>query len=260
MILIALISTGRSLSFWGESVFGSSGSDSAKCLPGACALEPPEKPQRKRRRKQGTQWAGWPGPAFSVEKAFLSVVLFSLFPLTFWLLFTFPGFLKPQGRNLKEDTHGALKGRCLPARAHVRVCVHIFMYVSRWTGRAYFLSEKPVGCAQNEVLSRMLSHCHDLEKWELCEAVGAAALRGAVLSVLSRPAPWCPGRAAALSISKSCPPPPWWFGSVKGWHQLHRYEQTPINEVGTAQHHFWPNILRDVEEGCSELWSLLRPK
>lgn len=84
------------------------------------------------------------------------------FPLTFWLLFTFPGFLKPQGRNMKEDTHKALNGCCLCVHMHVCVCVYVFMYVSRWTGRAYFLSEKPIACAQNEVLNRMLSSSREV--------------------------------------------------------------------------------------------------
>lgn len=162
MNLIAVISTGKSLNLWGESVFGSSGSDSAKCLTGACGMETPEKPQRRRRRrgrKQGTKWAGRSGPvSLGAAPRFLWKRHFYLFfPLTFWLLFTFPGFVKPQGRNMKEDTHRALKDWWLCVCMHVCVCVYVFMYVSRWTRRAYFLSEKPIGCAQNEVLNRMLS-------------------------------------------------------------------------------------------------------
>lgn len=126
-------------------------------------METPEKARRRRRKsKQGLMWAGRSGPAslgahppcFLWKRHFCLVFFF---PLTFWLLFTFPVFLKPQGRNMKGDTHGALSAWRLRARTHVRVCVRVFMYVSRCTGSAYFLSETASGCAQNEVLNRMLS-------------------------------------------------------------------------------------------------------
>lgn len=117
--------------------------------------EEKEEGEEEARHKVSWQvWASQRGSCsvFSVEKAFLP----GFFTLTFWLLCTFPGFLKPQGRNVK-DTHRALNDWCLRACVHVCVCVYVFMYVSRWTGRAYFLCEKPIGCAQNEVLNRMLS-------------------------------------------------------------------------------------------------------
>lgn len=49
----------------GETVLGSSGSDSAKCLAGACGMESPKKPQR--RRKQGlSELVGLGQPAWEL--------------------------------------------------------------------------------------------------------------------------------------------------------------------------------------------------
>lgn len=133
------------------------------------------------------------------------------FPLTFWLLFTFPGFLKPQGRNMKEDTHRALNDCCLCVHMHVCVCVYVFMYVSRWTERAYFLSEKPIACAQNEVLNRMLS-----SSGEVRAAWGngcCSSARGG--AEWPSPAAHCPGWSEAQSTSKGYPLSP--DGLVRRW-------------------------------------------
>lgn len=146
---------------------------------------------------------------------------------------------------MKEDTQRALKDWCLRACTHVWVCVCVFMWVSRWTGRAYFLREKPIGCAQNEVLNRMLSSSGEVRA--VCSSGCCSSARGcAESSVYSPELRW----AAARSTSRSYLSP-WWIG--EGETLTQHWELTPGN-------HLWPDILRVVVEMCQELWSSLRPK
>lgn len=171
------------------------------------------------------------------------------FPLTFWLLFTFPGFLKPQGRNMKEDTHRALKDCCLCVHMHVCVCVYVFMYVSCWTERAYFLSEKPIACAQNEVLNRMLSSSGEVRAaWGngCCSSVRGCA---ECLAQSSTILPWLVWGSEHL---QELPTVSWWFGEKV-------ILAPPLGTSSRQWNKHWP-LSPDVLRTAGETSSSLRPK
>lgn len=175
------------------------------------AWKPLRNQRRRKMRKQGTKRVGRSGPvSLGSASCFLWKRHFYLFsPLNFGLLFTFPGFLKPQGRNMKEDTHRALKGCCLCVHMHVCVCVYIFMYVSCWTGGAYFLSEKSIACAQNEVLNRMLSSSGEVRAVWGNGCYSSARGCAECLTQSSTTLPWLVWGSEPL---QELPTVSWWFG------------------------------------------------
>lgn len=220
-----------------------------QCLTGTRGMETLEKPQRRRkRRKQGTKWVGrsellslGPASCFLWKRHF-----YLFFPLTFWLLFTFPGFLKPPGRNMKEDTHRALNDCCLCVHMHVCVCVYVFMYVSCWTERAYFLSEKPIACAQNEVLNRMLSSSGEVRAvWgNGCCSSARGCAECLVQSITTLP--WLVWGSEHL---QELPTVSWWFGE----------EVILAPPLGTSSRRWnkhWPaspDVLRIAGDTCWKL-------
>lgn len=126
------------------------------------------------------------------------------------------------------------------------------MYVSRWTGRAYFLSEKPIACAQNEVLNRMLSSSGEVRAaWGdgCCSSARGCAECLAQSRTMWLWLVWGPEHLQELpTVSVMV----WWGGdsSPSTGNRLQAMKQ-PLTSI---------NFGLTSWESCWKLLSLLRPK